>query len=140
MSMSLVAPHEEVLFKSTSATGTQVGSVTLAKDVSNFDAIRVAMAKVDGTNWNVATCGGPVITRDGKAGAHMAFVSSQLATTTTTQIVTASLLAEGTRLAIGSGFWLNTKAQTSNGGVVAAGKEDSFSNYKVFYVIGVKFQ
>lgn len=138
MSMGLVAPHEEVLFQSSS--GVQVNSVTLSKDVSNYDAIRVAIAKVDGTNWNVATCEGPVITRDGKAGAHMAFVSSQLATTTTTQIVTASLLAEGTQLVIGSGFWLNTKAQTSNGGVVAAGKEDSFSNYKVFYVIGVKYQ
>lgn len=138
MSMSLVAPHEEVLFQSSS--GTQVGSVTLSKDVSQFDAIRVQAAKVDGTDWNVATCEGPVITRNGKAGAHMAFVSSQLVGTATIQIVTASLLAEGTRLSIGSGFWLNTKAQTSNSGVSGAGKEDSFTNYNVFCVIGIRYQ
>lgn len=135
MSMNLVAPHEEVLFQSSS--GTYVNSVTLSKDVSQFDAIRVQAAKVDGTDWNVATCEGPVITRNGKAGAHMAFVSSQLVGTATIQIATASLLAEGTKLAIGSGFWLNTNAQTSNAGVAAAGKEDSFTSYKVFCVIGI---
>lgn len=138
MSMSLVSPHEEVLFQSSS--GTYVNSVTLSKDVSQFDAIRVQAAKVDGTDWNVATCEGPVITMNGKAGAHMAFLSSQLVGTATIQIATASLLAEGTRLDIGSGFWLNTKAQTSNAGVTGAGKEDNFSTYKVFYVIGVKYK
>lgn len=139
MSMSLVAPHEEVLFKSTSATGTQVGSVTLAKDVSNYDAIRVAMAKADGTDWNVVCCEGPVITRDGKTGAHMSFTSSQLVGTATIQMLSASLLASGTSLVIGSGFWLNTKAQTSNGGVTG-GKEDSFATYKVFFVVGIRYQ
>lgn len=140
MSMSLVAPHEEVLFKSTSATGTNVGSVTLAKDVSNYDAIRVAIAKLDGTDWNVVCCEGPVITRDGKTGAHLSFTSSQLVGTATIQMLTASLFASGTKLIIGSGFWLNTKAQTSNSGVTGAGKEDNFSTYKVFYVIGIKYQ
>ena len=137
MSMSLVAPHEEVLFQSSS--GVQVGSVTLSKDVSDFDAIRVAVAKVDGSDWNVVCCEGPVITRDGKTGAHLSFTSSQLVGITI-QMLTASLFASGTKIVVGSGFWLNTKAQTSNSGVNAAGKEDSFSTYKVFYVIGVKYQ
>lgn len=138
MSMGLIAPHEEVLFQSSS--GTQIGSVTLSKDVSDFDAIRVAVAKADGSDWNVACCEGPVITRDGKAAAHLSFTSSQLVGTATIQMLSASLLASGMKIAVGSGFWLNTKAQTSNSGVNAAGKEDSFSTYKVFYVIGVKYQ
>lgn len=138
MSMSLVAPHEEVLFQSSS--GVQVSSVTLSKDVSNFDAIRVAVAKVDGSDWNVVCCEGPVITRDGKTGAHLSFTSSQLVGTATIQMLSASLFASGTKIAVGSGLWLNTKAQTSNSGVNGAGREDSFSNYKVFYVIGVKYQ
>ena len=138
MSMSLVAPHEEVLFQSSS--GVQIGSVTLSKDVANFDAIRVAVAKVDGSDWNVVCCEGPVITRDGKTGAHLSFTSSQLVGTTTIQMLSASLFASGTKIVIGSGFWLNTKAQTSNSGVNGAGREDSFSTYKVFYVIGVKYQ
>lgn len=138
MSMSLVAPHEEVLFQSSS--GTKVSSVTLSKDVSNFDAIRVAVAKVDGSDWNVVFCEGPVITRDGKTGAHLSFTSSQLVGTATIQMLTASLFASGTKISIGSGFWLNTKAQTSNSGVNGAGREDSLSTYKVFYVIGVKYQ
>lgn len=138
MSMSLVAPHEEVLFQSSS--GVQTGSVILSKDVANFDAIRVAVAKVDGSDWNVICCEGPVITRDGKTGAHLSFTSSQLVGTATIQMLTASLLASGTKIAVGSGFWLNTKAQTSNAGVTGAGKEDSFMSYKVFYVIGVKYK
>lgn len=138
MSMRLVAPHEEVLFQSSS--GTYVNSVTLSKDVSQFDAIRVQAAKVDGTDWNVVCCEGPVITRDGKTGAHMAFTSSQLVGTATIQMLTASLLASGTKISIGSGFWLNTKAQVSNSGVNGAGKEDSFANYKVFCVIGIRYQ
>lgn len=138
MSMSLVAPHEEVLFQSSS--GVQVSSVTLSKDVANFDVIRVAVAKADGSDWNVVCCEGPVITRDGKTGAHLSFTSSQLVGTNTIQMLTASLFASGTKIAVGSGFWLNTKAQTSNSGVSGAGKEDSFSTYKVFYVIGVKYQ
>lgn len=138
MSMSLVAPHEEVLFQSSS--GVQASSVTLSKDVANFDAIRVAVAKKDGSDWNVVCCEGPVITRDGKTGAHLSFTSSQLVGTATIQMVSASLFVSGTKIAVGSGFWLNTKAQTSNSGVNAAGKEDSFSNYMVFYVIGVKYK
>lgn len=138
MSMSLVAPHEEVLFQSSS--GVQTGSVILSKDVANFDAIRVEVAKVDGSDWNVATCEGPVITRDGKTGAHLSFTSSQLVGTATIQMLTASLLASGTKIAVGSGFWLNTKAQTSNAGVTGAGKEDSFTSYKVFCVIGIRYQ
>lgn len=140
MSMSLVAPHEEVLFKSTSATGTQVGSVTLSKDVSNYDAIRVAIAKVDGTDWNVVTCEGPVITRDGKVGAHMSMLCSQLVGTATIQILSSSLLATGTSMAVGSGFWLNTKAQADNAGITGAGRESNYSSYKVFCVIGIKYQ
>lgn len=138
MSMSLVSPHEEVLFQSSS--GVQVSSVTLSKDVSNFDAIRVAVAKVDGSDWNVVCCEGPVITRDGKTGAHLSFTSSQLVGTATIQMASASLFASGTKISVGSGFWLNTKSQQSNAGVNGAGREDSFSNYKVFYVIGVKYQ
>lgn len=138
MSMSLVAPHEEVLFQSSS--GVQVSSVTLSKDVANFDVIRVAVAKADGSDWNVVCCEGPVITRDGKTGAHLSFTSSQLVGTATIQMLTASLFASGTKISIGSGFWLNTKSQTSNSGVNGAGREDSFSIYKVFYVIGVKYK
>lgn len=138
MSMSLVAPHEEVLFQSSS--GVQTGSVTLSKDVSNFDAIRAAVAKKDGSDWNVVCCEGPVITRDGKTGAHLSFTSSQLVGTATIQILSASLFVSGTKIAVSSGFWLNTKAQTSNSGVTAAGKEDSFTNYKVFCVIGIRYQ
>lgn len=138
MSMGLIAPHEEVLFQSSS--GVQTGSVTLSKDVANFDAIRAAVSKVDGSDWNVVCCEGPVITRDGKTGAHLSFTLSQIVGTATIQIVSASLLASGTKIAVGSGFWLNTKAQTSNSGVTGAGKEDNFSTYKVFYVIGVKYQ
>lgn len=138
MSMSLVAPHEEVLFQSSS--GVQVSSVTLSKDVANFDVIRVAVAKVDGSDWNVVCCEGPVITRDGKTGAHLSFTSSQLVGTATIQMLTASLLASGSKISIGSGFWLNIKAQTSNSGVSAAGKEDSFTSYKVFCVIGIRYQ
>lgn len=138
MSMSLVAPHEEVLFQSSS--GVYVGSVTLSKDVANFDTIRVAVAKVDGSDWNIVCCEGPVITRDGKTGAHLSFTSSQLVGTNTIQMLTASLFAIGTKIVVGSGFWLNTKAQTSSSGVSGAGKEDNFSTYKVFYVIGVKYQ
>ena len=138
MSMSLVAPHEEVLFQSSS--GVQVRSVTLSKDVSDFDAIRVAVAKMDGSDWNVVCCEGPVITRDGKTGAHLSFASSQLVGTATIQMLTASLFASGTKIVIGSGFWLNTKAQTSNSGVNGAGREDNFSTYMVFYVIGVKYK
>ena len=50
MSMTLVAPHEDVLFKSSEDNGTYYRNVKLSADVGNYDAIRIAMSKVDGSD------------------------------------------------------------------------------------------
>lgn len=136
MSMTLVAPHEDVLFKSSEDNGTYYRNVKLSADVGNYDAIRIAMSKVDGSDWNVSVSESPVITRNGKRGAHISMVCSQLVEATT-QVVTASILVEGTRILFGSSFWLN---RSQSGGQFSTGAEPNFNTYHVFYVIGIRYQ
>ena len=136
MSMTLVTPHEDVLFMSSSDNGTPYSDVRLSADVSKYDAIRIATSKIDGSDWNVSVSEGPVITRNGKRGSHISIVCAQLVGATT-QVVTASILVEGTRILFGSSFWLN-RSQSS--GQFSTGAEPNFNAYHVFYVIGIRYQ
>lgn len=77
-------PHVETLFSSPS--GTPAGSVTISKDVTEFDAIRIYATKKEGADWNVVSSEAPVVTRGNKTGAFGSLIIFYQATTVTRQL------------------------------------------------------
>lgn len=128
-------PHVETLFSS--ASGTLVKSVTISKDVSEFDAIRVYVAKKDGADWNVVSSEAPVTTRSGTTGVFGSVTLFYAANSNTNQLLSfAWAFKSGKRsmdysLAQRSNF-------TNNGANISSGTETLDKLY-VFRVLGIKY-
>ena len=126
-------PHVETLFSSPS--GTPAGSVTISKDVTEFDAIRIYATKKDGADWNVTTSEAPVITRDNKTGAFGSLLIFYQATTITRQLaMIAWAFVSGKRTLNYSG----TQYINTGGSNMSTLGEDT-TKLVVFRVLGIKY-
>lgn len=126
-------PHVETLFSS--ASGTLVGSVTISKDVTEFDAIRIYATKKDGADWNVTTSEAPVVTRGNKTGAFGSFIIFYQATTVTRQLaMIAWAYVSGKRTLDCSG----TQCINTGGSNMSTLGEDT-TKLVVFRVLGIKY-
>lgn len=128
-------PHVETLFSS--ASGTVVGSASISKDVSEFDAIRVYVAKKDGTDWNVVSSEAPVTTRSGTTGVFGSVTLFYAANSNTNQILSfAWSFRSGKR---SMDYSLAQRINfTNNGANISAGTETLDKLY-VFRVLGIKY-
>lgn len=126
-------PHVETLFNSPS--GTPAGSVTISKDVTEFDAIRIYATKKDGADWNVTTSEAPVVTRGNETGAFGSFVIFYQATATTRQLAMISwAFTSGRRtLDFSDTQFINT------GGSNMSTSGESTTKLVVFRVLGIKY-
>lgn len=126
-------PHVETIFNSPS--GTPVGSVTISKDVTEFDAIRIYATKKDGADWNVTTSEAPVVTRGNKTGAFGSFVIFYQATAITRQLaMIAWAFTSGKRTLDYSGTqYINT------GGSNMSTLGEETTKLVVFRVLGIKY-
>ena len=126
-------PHVETIFNSPS--GTPVGSVTISKDVSEFDAIRIYATKKDGADWNVVSSEAPVVTRGNKTGAFGSLIIFYQATTVTRQLaMIAWALVSGKRTLDYSGTqYINT------GGSNMSTLGEETTKLVVFRVLGIKY-
>lgn len=129
-------PHVETLFNNPS--GTLVGSAAISKDVSEFDAIRVYLAKKDGTDWNVVSSEAPVITRSGTTGAFGSATVFYTADSTTQQLLSfAWAFKSGYRkMDYSPAEFVNF---TNNGETITGGNEGLGTNLYVFRVLGIKY-
>ena len=126
-------PHVETLFSSPS--GTPAGSVTISKDVTEFDAIRIYATKKDGADWNVTTSEAPVITRGNKTGAFGSLLIFYQATTITRQLaMIAWAFVSGKRTLNYSG----TQYINTGGSNMSTLGEDT-TKLVVFRVLGIKY-
>lgn len=126
-------PHVETIFNSPS--GTPAGSVTISKDVTEFDAIRIYATKKEGADWNVTTSEAPVVTRGNETGAFGSFVIFYQATATTRQLaMIAWAFTSGTRTLDYSGTqFINT------GGSNMSTLGEETTKLVVFRVLGIKY-
>lgn len=126
-------PHVETLFNSPS--GTPAGSVTISKDVAEFDAIRIYATKKDGADWNVTTSEAPVVTRGNMTGAFGSLTIFYQATTDTRQLaMIAWALVSGKRALDYSGTqYINT------GGSNMSTLGEETTKLVVFRVLGIKY-
>lgn len=126
-------PHVETLFNSPS--GTPAGSVTISKDVTEFDAIRIYATKKEDANWNVTTSEAPVVTRGNKTGAFGSLIIFYQATTVTRQLAMISwALVSGERTLNYSGTQC-INAGSSN--MSTFGEETT--KLVVFRVLGIRY-
>ena len=126
-------PHVETLFNSPS--GTLAGSVTISKDVTEFDAIRIYATKKDGADWNVTTSEAPVITRGNETGAFGSLLIFYQATTITRQLaMIAWAFVSGKRTLDYSG----TQYINTGGSNMSTLGEDT-TKLVVFRVLGIKY-
>ena len=131
--LSYLPPHVETLFNSPS--GTPVGSVTISKDVTEFDAIRIYATKKDGADWNVVSSEAPVVTRGGKTGAFGSLIIFYQATTVTRQLaMIAWAYVSGKRILDYSG----TQYINAGGSNMSTLGEDT-TKLVVFRVLGIKY-
>lgn len=130
-------PHVETLFSSPS--GTLVGSVTISKDVSNFDAIRIYVTKKDGADWNVVSSEAPVVTRNGTTGAFGTATIFYTANSSTQQLLSFawSFMSGNRKMHYSSAQFVNF---TSNGTKITAGNETPDAKLYVFRVLGIRYQ
>lgn len=130
-------PHVETLFSSPS--GTLVGSVTISKDVSNFDAIRIYVTKKDGADWNVVSSEAPVVTRNGTTGAFGTATIFYTANSSTQQLLSFawSFMSGNRKMHYSSAQFVNF---TSNGTKITAGNETPDAELYVFRVLGIRYQ
>ena len=129
-------PHVETLFNSPS--GTLVGSAVISKDVSEFDAIRVYVAKKDGTDWNVVSSEAPVTTRSGTTGAFGSATIFYTANSSIQQLISfAWAFKSGNRK---MDYSLAQRINfTNNGTKIAGGNETLDTRLYVFRVLGIKY-
>lgn len=129
-------PHVETLFNSPS--GTSAGSVTISKDVTEFDAIRVYLTKKDGTDWNVVSSETPVVSRDGTTGAFGSATIFYTANSTTQQLLSfAWAFKSGTSsMDYSIAEFVNF---TNNGKMITGGNEELGTKLYVFRVLGIKY-
>lgn len=129
-------PHVETLFSS--ASGAVVGSVSLSKDVSAFDAIRVYLTKKDGTDWNIVSSEAPVVARNGTTGAFGSATIFYTANSSTQQLMSfAWAFKSGNRkMDYSSAEFVNF---TSNGTKITGGNEMLGTRLYVFRVLGIKY-
>lgn len=130
-------PHVETLFSSPS--GTLVGSVTISKDVSNFDAIRIYVTKKDGADWNVVSSEAPVVTRNGTTGAFGTATIFYTANSSTRQLLSFawSFMSGNRKMNHSSAQFVNF---TSNGTKITGGNEVLDAELYVFRVLGIRYQ
>lgn len=129
-------PHVETLFSS--ASGTLVKSVTISKDVSGFDAIRIYVTKKDGADWNVVSSEAPVTTRSGTTGTFGSVTLFYAANSNTDQLLSfAWSFKSGKRSMY---YSLARRINfTNNGANISAGTETLDKLY-VFRVLGIRYQ
>lgn len=126
-------PHVETIFNSPS--GTPAGSVTISKDVTEFDAIRIYATKKEGADWNVVSSEAPVVTRGNKTGAFGSLIIFYQATTTTRQLVMIAWgFASGRRAMDCSG----TQCINTEGSNMSTLGEET-TELVVFRVLGIKY-
>lgn len=129
-------PHVETLFNSPS--GTPAGSVTISKDVTEFDAIRIYATKKDGADWNVVSSEAPVITRDDKRGAFGTATIFYAADSTTAQLASfAWAIVSGRNTFVYS--WRKYINFTNNGKTMYGGEEPGGDKLIFFRVLGIKY-
>ena len=126
-------PHVETIFNSPS--GTPAGSVTISKDVTEFDAIRIYATKKEGADWNVVSSEAPVVTRGNKTGAFGSLIIFYQATTTTRQLVMIAWdFTSGKRTLDYSG----TQCINTGGSNMSTLGEET-TKLVVFRVLGIKY-
>lgn len=129
-------PHVETLFNS--PAGTLGTNVTISKDVSEFDAIRVYFTKKDGTDWNVASSEAPVITRGDKLGAFGTATIFYAANSTTAQLTSFAWAIVSGRNTFDYS-WRKYINFTNNGKTMSGGEEPGGDKLMFFRVLGIKY-
>lgn len=129
-------PHVETLFSSPS--GTPAGSVTISKDVTEFDAIRIYATKKDGADWNVVSSEAPVVTRSGTTGAFGSATLFYTANSTTQQLLSFAWVFKSGNKKMDYSFaeFVNF---TNNGTMITGGTETLGTKLYVFRVLGIKY-
>lgn len=129
-------PHVETLFSSPS--GTVVGSATISKDVSEFDAIRIYVTKKDGADWNVVSSEAPVTTRSGTTGTFGSVTLFYAANSNTNQLLSFAWSFKSGHRKMDYSFaeFVNF---TSNGTNISSGTETLGDKLYVFRVLGIKY-
>lgn len=129
-------PHVETLFNS--PAGTLGTNVTISKDVSEFDAIRVYFTKKDGADWNVASSEAPVITRGDKRGAFGTATIFYAADSTTAQLTSFAWAIVSGRNTFDYS-WRKYINFTNNGETMYSGEEPGGYKLIFFRVLGIKY-
>lgn len=129
-------PHVETLFNN--PAGTLGTDVSITKDVSEFDAIRVYFTKKEGADWNVASSEAPVVTRGEKRGAFGTATIFYAANSDTAQLVSfAWSIVSGRKTFDYS--WRKFINFTRNGGYMTSGEEPGGDKLVFFRVLGIKY-
>lgn len=128
-------PHVETLFSSPS--GTLVGSAVISKDVSEFDAIRVYVAKKDGTDWNVVSSEAPVTTRSGTTGVFGSVTLFYTANSNTNQILSFAWAIKSGKKSMD--YSLAQRINFTNNGVNISAGTETLDKLYVFRVLGIKY-
>lgn len=129
-------PHVETLFNS--PAGTLGTNVTISKDVSEFDAIRVYFTKKDGADWNVASSEAPVITRGDKLGAFGTATIFYAANSTTAQLTSFAWAIVSGRNTFDYS-WRKYINFTNYGKTMYGGEEPGDDKLIFFRVLGIKY-
>lgn len=129
-------PHVETLFNS--PAGTLGTNVTISKDVSEFDAIRVYFTKKDGADWNVASSEAPVITRGDKRGAFGTATIFYAADSTAAQLTSFAWAIVSGRNTFDYS-WRKYINFTNNGETMYSGEEPGGYKLIFFRVLGIKY-
>lgn len=129
-------PHVETLFNSPS--GTPARSVTISKDVTEFDAIRIYATKKDGADWNVVSSEAPVVTRSGTTGAFGSATVFYTANSTTQQLISFAWCFKSGNRKMDYSFaeFVNF---TNNGKMITGGNEALGTKLYLFRVLGIKY-
>lgn len=128
-------PHVQTLFSS--SAGTLASSVTVSKDVAEFDAIRVYMTKKDGNDWNVVSSEAPVTTHSGATGAFGSVTLFYAANSNTNQMLSfAWAFKSGSRT---MNYSLAQRINFTNNGVNISAGTETLDKLYVFRVLGIKY-
>lgn len=109
--------------------------ITLVDDVSNYDAVAIYAAKVDGSDYNFAWSSAPVLNVLGKTQARGSWSMYYMANSSVVQQCQFSWAATGTSFAWGSWSFINIR-NSANGGIGGAGAETA-DKYRVYRILGI---
>lgn len=113
------------------------GGITLVDDVSNYDAVAIYAAKVDGSDYNFAWSSAPVLNVLGKTQARGSWSMYYMANSSVVQQCQFSWAATGMSFKLGSFSYINIR-NSAAGGIGGAGNETA-DKYMVYRILGINY-